>query len=157
MKRSRSGTRSQRGKGRARHALGLLLAVLAVAAFLTSFILGLNRDGEDPPRQQRADTTQPLVVPDSRVRVQVLNGSRRAGLARQATDILRDAGYDVVSLGNARNRRDESVVFDRVGQPEIAQRVAAALGIRNVQTEIDSALLLEVTVVLGTDWAPRRF
>ena len=91
------------------------------------------------------------------MRVQVLNGSRRAGLARQATDILRDAGYDVVSLGNARNRRDESVVFDRVGQPEIAQRVAAALGIRNVQTEIDSALLLEVTVVLGTDWAPRRF
>lgn len=69
-----------------------------------------------------------------------------------ATDRLRDAGFDVVSLGNARQRADRSVVLDRVGKRELAERVAQALRIARVQTQIDTALYLEVTVILGADW-----
>lgn len=152
MKRSRSGTKSRRRKPRRPGALGLVVALLAVAAFITSFVLGLDR----PPARSRAepDTSArtPIVVPDSRTRVQVLNGSRKSGLARLATDQLRAAGFDVVSIGNARAHRDESVVFDRTGNPELAERVAAALGIKHVETQIDTTLYLEVTVVLGADW-----
>ncbi len=155
MKRSRSGTKSRRRKPRRLGALGLIIALLAVAAFITSFVLGLDR----PPAAARAvpdsPARPPIVVPDSRTRVQVLNGSRKSGLARTATDQLRAAGFDVVSIGNARSRREESVVYDRVGNPEQAQRVAAALGITNVETQIDTTLYLEVTVVLGADWPAR--
>ena len=94
-----------------------------------------------------------MAVPDSRVRVEVLNGSRKAGLARLATDRLRAAGYDVVYLGNARSPAKESVVLDRVGKQEIANRVANVLQIVRVETQLDTARYLEVTVILGRDFS----
>lgn len=90
-----------------------------------------------------------------RVRVEVLNGGGTSGAARAATEQLRDRGFDVVYFGNATAfGRDSSVVLDRVGATEQARTVADALGIRNVRSEPDSNLYLDVSVVLGTDWAP---
>ena len=93
-----------------------------------------------------------MSVPDSRVRVEVLNGSGKSGLARQATDRLRDAGYDVVFLGNARSAATTSRVIDRVGKREIAEKVASALQIGSIETAVDTSRYLEVTVILGADW-----
>jgi hypothetical protein len=90
-----------------------------------------------------------------RVRVEVLNGGGRSGMAREATDRLRSHGFDVVYWGNASSfGRENSVVLDRVGNPETATSVAEALGITGVRTEPDSSLLLDVSVVLGQDWEP---
>jgi hypothetical protein len=90
---------------------------------------------------------------EGRIRVEVLNGGGRRGMARLATQQLRDAGIDVVYMGNADSfGHDSSVVLDRIGRPEDAARVAAALGLEDVRSEPDSALLLDVTVLLGFDW-----
>jgi hypothetical protein len=90
-----------------------------------------------------------------RIRVEVLNGGGRQHMARLATDRLRERGFDVVYYGNASSfGRDSSVVFDRVGRGEWAQAVAAALGIEAVRSEPDPALLLDVTVLLGSEWGP---
>ncbi len=152
MKRSRSGTKSRAAKRSPRQWLGLLLAVIAVLAFLASFLMGLGRIGDRRAHAPRADTTRVLTVPDSRIRVQVLNGSDKSGLARLATDQLRAAGYDVVSLGNARSSVATSLVLDRVGNRQIADSVAHTLGITRVETRRDTSLYLEVTVILGPDW-----
>ena len=121
-------------------------------AFIASFVFGLDRGSEERPAPNATTAPAPAAVPDSRVRVEVLNGSGRSGLARHVTDRLRDAGYDVVHLGNARAAADSSVVYDRVGRKEMAQRVAAALGITRVETMVDTSRYLEVTVILGRDW-----
>ena len=121
-------------------------------AFLASFVLGIGRGDEQRPAPASDTTAEPIAVPDSRVRVQVLNGSKRSGLARLATDQLRDAGFDVVSIGNASSPATTSVVLDRAGTPEVAQRVAATLGITRIESRPDSALYLEVTVILGADF-----
>jgi hypothetical protein len=126
--------------------------VLAVLAFVASFILGIGRGRDEPPAPTRATAPAPLSVPDSRIRVQVLNGSPKPGLARLATDQLRKAGFDVVSIGNARNNVPQSVVLDRTGRRGIADSVAAALAIARVETRVDTALYLEVTVILGPEW-----
>lgn len=90
-----------------------------------------------------------------RVRVEVLNGGGHAGAAREATEVLRELGFDVVFFGNAGTfDRDSSVVLDRMGTLPRARDVADALGIRRVRTEPDSNLYLDVTVVLGKDWEP---
>ena len=92
---------------------------------------------------------------DGRVRVEVLNAGGVSGLAGSATDALRDGGFDVVYFGNATSfDRDSSVVLDRVGTIEAAQGVADVLGIRNVRSEPDSNLYLDVSVLLGRDWQP---
>jgi hypothetical protein len=96
----------------------------------------------------------PLVhVP--RVRVEVLNAAGRPGLARLATERLRDRGFDVVFYGNAGEfGRARTAVIDRVGRPEGAREVAAALGAGDVTSQPDPSRLVEVSVVLGEDWPP---
>ncbi len=125
---------------------------MGVLAFIASFVFGLGRGADERPAPSAAAPPQPLAVPDSRVRVQVLNGSSRPGLARMATDLLRDAGFDVVSIGNARTAAKTSIVLDRVGKREAAERVAQALDITRIETRLDTALYLEVTVILGPDF-----
>lgn len=162
MKRSRSTTKSSRASSRKvrkgepkdrKGAIRLALALLAVLAFLASFFFGLDRNPDQRPAPSQQPTPTPAAVPDSRVRVEVLNGSGKTGLARFATDQLRDAGYDVVHLGNASSAAKTSVVIDRVGKREIANRVAQALQIATVETQVDTSRYLEVTVILGKDWA----
>jgi hypothetical protein len=87
------------------------------------------------------------------VRVLVLYATPTKGLARVATNVLRDRGFDVVETGNApRGTPPASIVLDRVGNLEAAREAAGALGIARVETRRDPGLLLDVTVVLGTDW-----
>ncbi|MDX1494566.1 MAG: LytR C-terminal domain-containing protein [Longimicrobiales bacterium] len=89
-----------------------------------------------------------------RVRVEVFNAGGVTGMARAATEELRAAGFDVVTFDNARTFDPErpSEVIDRVGRTDIAQAVAAAIGIDNVQSDPDPNLFVEVTVVVGRDW-----
>ena len=90
-----------------------------------------------------------------RVRVQVLNGGGLSGVAWEATGLLRDKGFDVVSYGNAGTfSQDSSVVMDRVGRWENARLVAEVLGIEATISEPDSALYVDVSVVLGPEWTP---
>jgi len=96
---------------------------------------------------------QPVV--DGRVTVEVLNAGGVSGVAREATAALRSAGFDVVSFGNASSfDQVESVVVDRIGDPNPALSVASVLGIRNVRSEPDSNLYLDISVLLGSQWLP---
>lgn len=129
----------------------LFITLGLVGAFVVSIVAGL---WDVEPESGFRAFGRSVDTPGS-VRVEVLNGAGTAGLARDATHRLRGAGFDVVFFGNADHfRHDRSVVVDRVGDPEGAGAVAAALGIDSVATAVDSALMLEVTVILGGDWPP---
>ena len=91
---------------------------------------------------------------NARVRVQVLNATGTRGLAQRATDLLRDKGFDVVEIGNSRDRVDSTVVLDRTGHPDWARRVAAALGGAQVVARPDSARYVDITVLIGPNWRP---
>jgi hypothetical protein len=132
-------------------------AVLALcAAFVVSFALGLRRAPAPRPAAASAAASvahAPAAHDRPLARVEVLNGSGRAGMARAATERLRNAGFDVVYFGNATGSSgDSSVVIDRVGNDSIARAVAHSLGITNVRSERDASLLLEATVIVGTEW-----
>lgn len=134
--------------------VAVVAVVLAVGAFLGSAV----SQWRTAPAERAAGGGGEREVeapPGVRVRVEVLNGGGRRGMARAATDHLRDRGFDVVYYGNARSfDHDSSVVYDRVEVPEQARAVAEALGIPVVRTEPDPNLYLDVTVVLGAAWEP---
>jgi hypothetical protein len=95
------------------------------------------------------------------VQVQVLNGSGAPEMAQQATLELRRHGFDVVAIGNADSQEYTStLVLLRRGRMAVARDVAAALGRGEVLEQRDTSLLVDVTVVLGRDYArgraPRR-
>ena len=89
-----------------------------------------------------------------RVRVQVLNTTGKQGLARRATRLLRDQGFDVVDMGNGSPALDTTLVLDRSGHPEWAARVAKVIKPATSRTERDSSRYLDVTVLLGRSWSP---
>ena len=120
-------------------AAAILLAVSAIAQFIPD---------------EEASSDRPLLTRDERVTVQVLNSGGVDGMARAATVHLRAAGFDVVDVGNGDSfDQDSTVVLDRVGQPRKARAVAEALGVGAVTSEPDAELFLDVTVLLGSDWA----
>lgn len=130
----------------------LVGALILGVVFLGSFVAGLG------PQRTTADLTAndpappPPEPPAERVRVEVLNGSGRSGLARAVTGQLREAGFDVVYFGNAASVADSSAVLARVPDDGPARRVAARLQIGRVGSEPDESLQLEATVILGKDW-----
>lgn len=136
-------------------AAALALAALLLVALLGSSVFGILRPSTDVPGAGGAEPSRLRAVtlpPTVRGRIEVLNGAGRPGLARQATDVLRGEGFDVVYFGNASSRPDSSVVIARTGRIEIAQAAAGRLGISRVRSEPDRTLLLDATVILGKDW-----
>lgn len=143
--------------GRRVRALILVAALLAVGVLAGS---ALSQWWTVPGSEATAATARAAgtiaerwAAPRERVRVEVLNAAGRPNLARQATDVLRDGGFDVVYFGNASAFDGQpSVVLDRVGRVELARTVADALGIRQVRSEPDTNLFVDVSVRLGEEW-----
>ena len=133
--------------------LMLLGVVLATGVFIGSAI----SQWKPLPEQERsvAPTRNPTTNTMGRIRVEVLNAGGEAGMARLATDRLRDQGFDVVYFGNAEAfGQDSTVVLDRSGRLEAARAVGELLGATSILSEPDSNLYLDVTVLLGREWTP---
>ncbi len=94
-----------------------------------------------------------MVPAGVRIKVEVLNGTGTAGLARKATMFLRDRGFDVVETGNSIEKRAKTIVMDRSGHPDWAGLVARAMSARS-ENRPDTTRYLDVTVILGDDWRP---
>jgi hypothetical protein len=120
-----------------------LLTVIAAYAFF-------NRE------ERPSATPGPTFTASRDVKVEVLNGCGVDGMARTVATRLRTAGFDVMTLDNA-DRFDypESIVIDRLGNPEDADRVAEALGISNrIQQIVPDPFRIEsVTVIIGRDYS----
>jgi len=128
-----------------------LLALLAVA-MIAIFVLA-GGDTAPAPERPAADALSADQVLGERPRVEVLNAGGVSGLARRATERLRDAGFDVVYFGNAGDfDLDSTTVIARTEDITPARAVADALGVDRVTVEPDPELYLDVTVRLGRDW-----
>lgn len=107
------------------------------------------------------EAPRPADSPDAPVKVAVLNGCGREGLAAVFAEKLRSQGFDVVNgLGGNADSFDfeESMVLDRRGQRQRAEKVAKALGIDAVleQRTDDPYLIEDVVVIIGRDWDSLR-
>jgi len=129
------------------------LVVIGLIAVVTLGVVAVER-----MRTQRSPAAPPpptIRAPEGvRIRVQVLNGTKVHGLARRATMLLRDRGFDVVETGNVNDVRDTTIVLDLSNHPEWAARVAKLFGTARVEARHDSSRYLDIVVVLGSAWRP---
>ncbi len=129
--------------------LGLTFVVLAGAVYAVRARHGGLR--VLPVPVMHADL--PRAPAGTRVRVQVVNTTRTRGLARRATRVLRDQGFDVVEMTSAGPPRDSTLVLDRSGHPAWATSVARLLGpAARAESRPDSSRYLDITVLLGAAW-----
>ena len=124
-------------------ALGLLVLVLAYS-FASRMIF---RPPVDPVRSGSG-------TPGT-IQLDVLNGCGAPGAGTSATAYLRARGFDVVEYRNYRSFDvRESLVIDRAGNRENAEKVAYALGIRkgNIIQQINEDYYVDVSVLIGRDY-----
>lgn len=135
------------------------------AAILLALLALLVLAGAAWVRHARRSTSRPLVAVPARpsrprapegvrIRVQVLNTTGSHGLARRATRLLRDRGFDVVEMGNASPILDTTLVLDRSGHPAWGASVARVLRPSRAEARPDSSRYLDITVLLGRTWRP---
>jgi len=112
----------------------------------------------------KGDRNQARAVPGDRkaggttITAEVLNANGRAGDARVGTRLLRREGIDVVYFGNAGDATlDSTRIVVRRGSREVGEKVRKALGRGRVEVQLDSAKLLDVSVLLGADFTSLDF
>lgn len=121
----------------------LITTAVVAAAIIAAWLVWLARpDVPAPPGSDGATVV-----------IEVLNATDRGGLARIATMRLRERGIDVVAFGNASEPVDSTLLVVRRGDERAAERVRRALGVGRVLVDRDSSLFLDVTVLLGADFA----
>ncbi len=135
---------------RPRLLLALAVALLALAGLGAGAWSLLERRGGTPAR----GWTAPSALEGTRIVVEVVNGTARRGLARVATRVLRDAGFDVVFFGTTGDTVRVTELLARRGDSTAAARVAKALGVGRARTLIDTLRRVDVTVRLGDDYKP---
>jgi hypothetical protein len=139
--------------GRRRLLAGLTLLVVVGAG--AAFALLRKHPAPAPAtalgRLVAGEVTAP---PDTRVRVEIINATKTRGLARRATRLLRDRGFDVVTYSTSDRTQDSTVVLDRSNHLEWARLVGQALGGARVEARPDTSRYVDVTVVLGVSWRP---
>ncbi len=129
--------RKESGESKALDA-AIAVLVVAVAAFAVSAALRVG--------------PQPTGRPKHPIRIELLNGSGRPGLAGDLASYLRDGGFDVLEVSNA-DRADyrSTLVVNRSEAPEPGKIVAEYLGTRHVIQQIGTQEMIEVTVIVGRD------
>ncbi len=87
------------------------------------------------------------------IRVEVLNGCGREGIALQLAQTLREEGLDVVNIGNAQNfKYQKTLILNRSGKKELAKKVCEVIGCGEPQDSIEKQALVDVTVIIGRDY-----
>ena len=122
----------------------LYILVFTLAAFLVSIILMHTR--EDPAEIRKKNST---------IRVEVLNGCGENRLAIKVANVLRRQGFNVVKIGNATNSDFErTVVIERkIDDYSNAKYFARRIKCKYIGKDIDPALHLEVSLILGRDYS----
>jgi hypothetical protein len=132
-------------------AIGLLVLLVLGGA---TWVLHARQAVRGPLTAVLPRSSGPRAPADVRIRVQVLNTTKTRGLARRATRLLRDRGFDVVELGTTTPMLDTTLVLDRSGHPTWASSVAELLQPARAVARPDSSRYLDVTVLLGRTWRP---
>lgn len=121
--------------------LFILLAVLGL--FLISIIYMYTR--EDPELTRRRNSV---------MRVEVLNGCGESRLAIKVANRLRRESFNVIRIDNAPGSDyAETVVIERSREDgKNAAYFAKRIGCRNTGRDVDPALHLDVSLILGQDY-----
>ncbi len=120
------------------------LIILVIILFLFGISLIYMRTREDP---------QEIYKRNSNLRVEVLNGCGVNRLAIKVSDILRDKGFNIVRIGDTENHYSESVVIERSDEKmENGKYFARRIGCRNIGKDVDPALYIDVTLIIGEDY-----
>lgn len=87
--------------------------------------------------------------------MEILNGCGVPGVARRAMVYLRERGYDVLSVGDSKEKFSRTIVIERRSPDNLNARVVArslGLGKNSITQSLDSLSPVYVTLIIGKDY-----
>lgn len=93
-----------------------------------------------------------VVVDKSKIKVEVLNGTTRNGLANSVATKLKEEGYNVTKIGNNGNTDSIKTAIINRTEENFAKEIKEFLGKGAIKNEIESSSKVDVTVILGSDY-----
>lgn len=103
--------------------------------------------------QQTLASAEEVVAEQVVVRLEILNGTSRSGLARRTAELYEAYGFEVRRFGNAESDQIEhTLVVDRRGIGDLSQQVAQVIQAQRVVTEVQPSADVDVTLILGRDF-----
>ena len=96
--------------------------------------------------------------------LEIQNGTTVSGLARNTMALLRSAGYDILSTGNAdSNDYEKTIIINHIGNAEVAKSLGDFIRCSNIIEETVSldadsttaASNVDFTIILGKDFDGR--
>lgn len=129
-------------------ALGVVLVVAAVLVW--SFSQRVSSPRPDPNRLEN-----PAGLIGDVIQLDVRNATGVDNLAAEMRQYLIDLGFDVVEMGNYEGGiLQETVILDRIGNPDAVEQVALALGVDStrIREERKPTWFLDASIVIGNDF-----
>ncbi|MBL7977440.1 MAG: LytR C-terminal domain-containing protein [Bacteroidetes Order II. Incertae sedis bacterium] len=130
--------------------IGLVLAILLMLVLIWALLSRLITPSTSPER-----VANPLNLMGQRIQLEIRNATQVKDVAANVRTYLENYGFDVVESGNAEKKGEAyTVVIDRSGVKEHAERIAYLLGVptNRIRQEVVPDAFLDVTVVLGDDY-----
>ncbi len=102
--------------------------------------------------QGGSDTAEEAGFSPSDIKVQILNSSRKSGMASKLKQELEAKGYQVVKIGDTKDMVfNYTRMVDRCGNPDKVKLAAADLGIDIIDNDIDITCGYDITIIIGKD------
>ncbi|MFW6133989.1 MAG: LCP family protein [Elusimicrobiota bacterium] len=89
-----------------------------------------------------------------RITAEVWNATNRKDIARNLSIYLRKRNVDVVRWGNYGVYKKYTQVISRTGDLRPAREVSEIIGTRNLKTELDKSRMVDINIVIGSDFKP---
>ncbi|MDR6939809.1 LytR C-terminal domain-containing protein [Arcanobacterium hippocoleae] len=113
---------------------------------------GANGENHDPSAEVKPPAPEPKPEIKFATSVSVLNASGIQGLAREKSQLLRNAGFTKLVVDNYRGRRiaQSTVYYSDAALADTAKKVAADLGIVNIAQNAQIARAGSITAILAS-------
>jgi hypothetical protein len=141
---------------------GLAVVLIILVLFVGAATLMLRSPGSSKPSSVTTTTTTVPsrdVIPKTRVRVQVANGTDKTGLARLYTQRLMTLGWDALPEMNG-PKVSETIVYFHTGFVWAAREIAKDIEVKASQIKplhnlapVSGAASDDIVVILGPDLA----
>jgi len=97
--------------------------------------------------------------------IEILNGTKSQGLARNTSELYQSFGYDVIRTGNAEGQEyEKTVIIDRIGNATVASTIGQVIQCSNVQAtsvedkdsgDYGTEATVDYTIIIGKDFNGR--
>jgi hypothetical protein len=134
----------------------LAIAVTILSGTALSWWLRSTADAapnDSPPAAVRLPPDG-MAPAGARVRVRVINTTGTRGLARRASNLVRDLGYDVVDYDSESTKLATTTILVHTGHDDWARRLARGVSAESIAVDADSSRYVDLTLLIGSDWKP---